>query len=139
MVTHEEEVARHARRIIRIRDGLMASDERVPSRSGPKSRRAAHRLGSDPRQQMRSVLATLGIVIGIVTVTLMATAMESLNRAFREAISFLSTDVLYVISANGSSAPSRSGNVAKRAKITRPQVEAVERENDRVRASCPRS
>ncbi len=29
VVTHEEEVARHARRIIRIRDGLVASDEPV--------------------------------------------------------------------------------------------------------------
>ena len=29
VVTHEEEVARHARRIIRIRDGLVASDDRT--------------------------------------------------------------------------------------------------------------
>jgi putative ABC transport system ATP-binding protein len=29
LVTHEEEVARHARRIIRLRDGLIESDERV--------------------------------------------------------------------------------------------------------------
>jgi len=31
VVTHEEEIARHARRILRIRDGLIASDERVDS------------------------------------------------------------------------------------------------------------
>ena len=31
VVTHEEEIARHARRILRIRDGLIASDERVGS------------------------------------------------------------------------------------------------------------
>ena len=29
VVTHEEDVARHARRIVRIRDGLIAADERV--------------------------------------------------------------------------------------------------------------
>jgi putative ABC transport system ATP-binding protein len=29
VVTHEEEVARHARRIVRIRDGLIAADERL--------------------------------------------------------------------------------------------------------------
>jgi putative ABC transport system ATP-binding protein len=29
VVTHEEDVAKHARRILRIRDGLIASDEVV--------------------------------------------------------------------------------------------------------------
>lgn len=32
VVTHEEDVARHSRRILRIRDGQIASDERTPDR-----------------------------------------------------------------------------------------------------------
>lgn len=46
--------------------------------------------------KMRSTLATLGIVIGIVTVTLMAAAIEGLNNAFMQSISSLGTDVFYV-------------------------------------------
>ena len=37
VVTHEEHVARHARRIIRIRDGLVASDETVAPRAVEKT------------------------------------------------------------------------------------------------------
>jgi putative ABC transport system permease protein len=46
--------------------------------------------------KMRSVLTTLGIVIGIVSVTLMATAIEGVNRAFDKSAAAFGTDVLYV-------------------------------------------
>jgi putative ABC transport system permease protein len=46
--------------------------------------------------KLRSILTTLGIVIGIVTVTLMGTAIEGLNRAFVNSISFIGADVLYI-------------------------------------------
>ena len=46
--------------------------------------------------KMRSVLTTLGIVIGILTVTLMGTAIEGLDRSFIKSVSFIGADVLYV-------------------------------------------
>jgi putative ABC transport system permease protein len=46
--------------------------------------------------KLRSVLTTLGIIIGIVTVTLMGTALEGLNRSFMQSISVIGADVLYV-------------------------------------------
>jgi putative ABC transport system permease protein len=46
--------------------------------------------------KLRSVLTTLGIIIGIVTVTAMGTAIDALDRAFYDSISILGADVLYV-------------------------------------------
>ena len=37
VVTHEEDIARHARRIVRIRDGLIAADEQVQTAALPVS------------------------------------------------------------------------------------------------------
>ena len=46
--------------------------------------------------RMRSVLTTLGVIIGIAAVTLMATVINGLNQEFEKALSQLGTDVLYV-------------------------------------------
>lgn len=52
--------------------------------------------GAIRANKMRSVLTTLGIVIGVVTVTLMGTAITGLDRAFLKNISVIGADVLYV-------------------------------------------
>jgi putative ABC transport system permease protein len=64
----------------------------------PSEFREAFSIAADALRanKMRSALTTLGIVIGIVTVTLMATAIDGLNRAFSRSISMIGTDVLYV-------------------------------------------
>ena len=46
--------------------------------------------------KMRSTLATLGIVIGIVTVTLMGAAIHGLDGAFKKSISSMGADVFYI-------------------------------------------
>jgi len=46
--------------------------------------------------KLRSVLTTLGIVIGVVVVTLMATVIEGLGTALDKSISSLGTDVYYI-------------------------------------------
>lgn len=103
LVTHEEEIAKSARRVIRMRDGMIVSDER----SGP-SEKAAPALGEAsspapplPRLRMdeavkhfqqafvsilanklRSGLSMLGILIGVAAVI----AMLALGTGAREAI-----------------------------------------------------
>jgi putative ABC transport system permease protein len=46
--------------------------------------------------KMRSALTTLGIVIGIVTVTLMGTAINGMNEAFHRSISIIGADTFFV-------------------------------------------
>lgn len=46
--------------------------------------------------KLRSVLTTLGMVIGIVTVTLMGATIQGLNQAFLSGVSSLGADVFYV-------------------------------------------
>ena len=77
---------------------------------------------------LRSVLTTLGIIIGIITVTLMATAMAGLTGAFEKAISFLGSDVMYVDQREWFMNSDTSWDSAgKREKITLAQVRALEK------------
>ncbi|MEI9865807.1 MAG: ABC transporter permease [Limisphaerales bacterium] len=50
--------------------------------------------------KLRSILTTLGIIIGILTVTLMGTAITGLNNSFTNSISSIGADVLYVSRAS---------------------------------------
>jgi putative ABC transport system permease protein len=56
--------------------------------------------GAIRANKMRSTLATLGIVIGIVTVTLMGAAINGLNQAFINSISSIGADVFHVARYN---------------------------------------
>lgn len=88
--------------------------------------------------KLRSVLTTLGIVIGVVTVTLMGTAIEGLNKAFIRNISFMGADVLYV-SRFDWFAEGRENwiNMQKRPEITVTQARMLERQLTMAQAVAP--
>jgi len=53
-------------------------------------------LGSIFGNKSRSILTALGIVIGVLSVTLMGTLISGLDRTFEKSMSFLSRDVLII-------------------------------------------
>ncbi len=88
--------------------------------------------------KMRSVLTALGIIIGIVTVTSMATAIDALDRAFHDSISILGADVLFV---SRSTWADRSYDQwlqeSKRNDIARQQARIVEQQMGEALAVAP--
>ena len=102
IVTHEEEIARQARRRIKIRDGRIQSDESAPARVSAKAEPVAERpvpaagrtrlaeIGAHTRQGLRALaankvrtgLSLLGILIGVAAVV----AMLALGRGAQQAI-----------------------------------------------------
>jgi putative ABC transport system permease protein len=87
--------------------------------------------------KMRSVLTTLGIVIGIVTVTLMGTVIEGLNGAFLASVSTLGADVLYVCREDWLAPMSTWVQQQKRRPISLPESEALARELTLASAVAP--
>ncbi len=111
LVTHERDIAAHARRTVHLRDGLIESDHAgfIPEvdmarllRSEMK--RFLYELDESWKiavAQMRSnltrsTLTALGVIIGIVAVTLMGTAIGGISIGFDKSMAVLGDDVLYV-------------------------------------------
>jgi putative ABC transport system permease protein len=88
--------------------------------------------------KLRSILTTLGIVIGIVTVTLMGTAITGLNNAFLKSISFIGADVLYVDRISWFVTSAKEWReMYKRSAITLEQVDQLEKQMTLARAIAP--
>ncbi|HZL13338.1 MAG TPA: ABC transporter permease, partial [Verrucomicrobiae bacterium] len=88
--------------------------------------------------KLRSVLTTLGIVIGIVTVTLMAAAIAGLDRSFVKSVSFLGADVLYISRVDWFVNSNEAWlKMARRPEITLAQIDQLREKFPLARAIAP--
>jgi putative ABC transport system permease protein len=95
-------------------------------------------LGSIRANPLRSALTTLGIIIGVVTVTLMGTAIDGLNRSFRQSISIIGADVLFVQRFSWMNHTHADWlRMRNRPPITLAQARAVEKEMTLARSIAP--
>ncbi len=121
MVTHEEDVARRARRIVRLRDGMLESDERLrePSTAcrdefvAPRRGRASHlrlrlrdlRVGLKTlfMHPLRSMLTVLGIFIGVASVIWLLAISEGIASKANSQIQELGANNIILTTARPSS------------------------------------
>jgi putative ABC transport system permease protein len=88
--------------------------------------------------KLRSCLTTLGIIIGVVTVTLMGTAIEGLNRSFTDSLSTIGADVLFVDRFNWLNTSAQEWlEQRKRPPLTIADVEALKRSMTQAIAVAP--
>jgi macrolide transport system ATP-binding/permease protein len=134
LVTHEEEIGRQARRLIRMRDGVVQSDERIDAdpvprmEEGPPSARGAidarswlaevveyfrQGLRTLAANKVRTALSMLGILIGVAAVVAMLALGRGAQKAIESQLSSLGSNLL-VLRAGAV----RTGGVAQEAGTT---------------------
>jgi macrolide transport system ATP-binding/permease protein len=114
LVTHEEEIGRQAKRLIRMRDGVIQSDERISSAAPTATHEAKDLSKSTPDQfhwgeiiehfrqgfrsltgnKVRTFLSMLGILIGVAAVVAMLALGQGAQKAIERQLASLGSNLL---------------------------------------------
>jgi macrolide transport system ATP-binding/permease protein len=155
LVTHDEHVARVAKRVIRIHDGQVLSDEtpsavaraEAPRQEPDTSHRAAFAwprlrwmlrtaVNGLRRNYMRAALTALGIIIGVAAVIAMMEIGHGSSNAIQRTIASMGANILLIMPGTASSGGVSFG--AGSVKTLTPQdAEAIQKECPAVRAVAP--
>jgi macrolide transport system ATP-binding/permease protein len=156
LVTHDEQVARSARRVVRIHDGVVAADEAAPTP-------ATLEPGIEPQQQlnprfhlalprframlrtslqglrrniMRAALTALGIIIGVAAVIAMMEIGQGSATAIQRTIASMGANNLIIMPGTASSGGVSFG-AGSVMTLTPQDAEAIAKEIPAVLAAAP--
>lgn len=156
IVTHEEEIGRQAKRVIRMRDGKIQSDERL----APLTPNAKVDLPTEVHEEapihpahvlrhfiqgvrnlavnkVRTALSMLGILIGVGAVVAMIAVGRGAQRAIEEQLSSLGSNLL-VLRSGATRGPGGSmGETGATTRLTEQDATAIEAEVPGVREAAP--
>lgn len=115
LITHDPEVAAHARRVVRLQDGRIVSDERTDTTTAPPAaavsgaalkvrNRFLPDLGEAVKMAFRSmranlfrtILTLLGVIIGVAAVIVMLAIGQGAKQSVLERIASMGTNLLVV-------------------------------------------
>ncbi|AUN97792.1 MacB family efflux pump subunit [Bacteriovorax stolpii] len=117
IVTHEDEIGHEANRLIRMRDGVIQSDERFKPYQPPKDQLPAKTYGNQfswkeilehfhqgyrtlTANKVRSILSMLGILIGVAAVVAMLALGSGAQKSIEDQLSSMGSNLLVLRAGN---------------------------------------